>query len=171
MEKTLIILKPDAVQRQVTGEIISRFERAGLKIIGVKMVEPDEAHYHRHYEEIGKMISRRGEEVFKVTLAAMQEGPVIVMALEGVGAVSLVRKLVGTTEPKEAAPGTIRGDYSHVSFEYSNKANSAAPNLIHASGDSSDAEQEIKHWFGEDELFEYPTTHEYFTLLESKKSK
>lgn len=134
-------------------------------------MQPDEAHYHHHYEDISKMISRRGEDAFRVTLAAMQEGPVLVMALEGVGAVDLVRKLVGTTEPKAAAPGTIRGDYSHISFEYSKQVDSAIFNLVHASGDLSEAEQEIKHWFKPNELFEYPTAHEYFTMVKSKKSK
>jgi nucleoside-diphosphate kinase len=171
MERTLIILKPDAVQRQVLGEIITRFEKAGLKIIGCKMVQPDREHYHYHYEEISKMISRRGQEAFEVTLNFMQEGPVIVMVLEGIGAVSLVRKMVGTTEPKEAAPGTIRGDYSHISFEYAGKVNSSLPNLIHASGDEKEAKKEIAHWFKDNELFEYSTVNEYFTLVKEVPKK
>jgi nucleoside-diphosphate kinase len=171
MEKTLVILKPDAVQRQIVGEIITRFERTGLRIVGCKMVLPDADHYHHHYEGISKMVSRRGEAAFKVTLDAMQEGPVIVMVLEGIEAVSLVRKLVGTTEPKEAAPGTIRGDYSHISFDYSHKVNSGIPNIVHASGDVAEAEQEIKHWFGDDELFEYDTAHDRFTQVKTKRAK
>jgi nucleoside-diphosphate kinase len=169
MERTLIILKPDAVQRQVVGEIITRFERAGLRIIGVKMVQPDAEHFHYHYEGVSQMISRRGEEAFKVTLAAMQEGPVIAMVLEGIEAISLVRKLVGTTEPKEAAPGTIRGDYSHISFDYSKKVNSAIPNLIHASGNAEEAKLEVAHWFSESELFDYQTSQDHFTQVKSKK--
>lgn len=171
MEKTLVILKPDAVQRQIVGEIISRFEKVGLRIIGCKMAQPDAEHYHHHYEGISKMVSRRGEDAFKVTLDAMQEGPVIVMVVEGIGAVGLVRKLVGTTEPKEAAPGTIRGDFSHISFDYSKEVNSAIPNLVHASGDTKEAEQEIKHWFSKEELFEYSTVHDYFTQVRAKPSK
>lgn len=168
MEKTLIILKPDAVQRQITGEIITRFEKVGLKIVGVKMILPNREQYHHHYEGISKMVSRRGEEAFEATLKAMQEGPVIVMVLEGIEAVAIVRKLIGTTEPKEAAPGTIRGDYSHISFDYSKKVNSGIPNLVHASGDPSEAEQEISHWFNKEELFEYSTVHEYFTHVNTK---
>jgi nucleoside-diphosphate kinase len=163
MERTLIILKPDAVQRQIVGEIITRFEKTGLKIVGVKMILPNREQYHHHYEDISKMVSRRGEAAFEATLKAMQEGPVIVMVLEGIEAVGIVRKIVGTTEPKEAAPGTIRGDYSHISFDYSKKTGSGIPNLVHASGDINEAEQEIAHWFSKDELFEYSTTHEYFT--------
>src|SRR5690348_1643014 len=116
MERTLIILKPDAVQRGIAGEILTRFERAGLKIVGIKMLKPDYDHYYKHYENIGKMISRRGQKAFDVTLDMMMKGPVIAVVLEGVDAAALVRKMVGTTEPKAAAPGTIRGDYAHMSF-------------------------------------------------------
>jgi nucleoside-diphosphate kinase len=171
MEKTLIILKPDAVQRQIAGEIITRFEKAGLKIIGIKMVQPNREHLHHHYEDISKMISRRGEAAFEVTLKAMQEGPVIAIVLEGIEAVGIVRKIVGTTEPKAAAPGTIRGDYSHISFDYAEKASSAIPNLVHASGDPSEADQEIAHWFSKDELFEYSTVHDYFTHVKTDSRK
>lgn len=167
MERTLIILKPDAVQRQITGEIISRFEKVGLKIIAVKMTQPDREHYHHHYEDISQMVSRRGEDAFEVTLQAMQVGPVIAMVLEGIEAIAIVRKIVGTTEPKEAAPGTIRGDYSHISFDYSKKMKSGIPNLVHASGNTEEAEKEIAHWFDKTELFEYPTVHEYFTHVKT----
>src|SRR5579859_6241890 len=106
IERTLIIFKPDAIQRGIMGEILTRFERAGLKIVAAKMLQPGEEHYYKHYENIGKMISRRGQKAFDVTLKLMQEGPVIAMVLEGVEAISLVRKLIGTTEPKAALPGT-----------------------------------------------------------------
>ena len=168
MERTLIILKPDAVQRQITGEIITRFERSGLKIVGMKMVQPDNDHYFKHYEDIGKMVSRRGKEAFDVTLDFMQTGPVIAVVLEGIESVSLVRKMVGTTEPKAAEPGTVRGDYAHMSFTHANGHGIGIPNLIHASGDSEEAQQEIKHWFNEEELFDYKTAHEHFT--QAKKS-
>ena len=92
IEHTLIIFKPDAIQRGIMGEILSRFERAGLKIVGAKMLQPNETHFHKHYEDIGKMVSRRGQKAFDVTLKLMQDGPVIAMVLEGVEAVSLVRK-------------------------------------------------------------------------------
>lgn len=163
VEQTLVLFKPDTVQRGLVGEILSRFERVGLKIVATKMIKPDKEHYHRHYEEIGQMITRRGEHAFDVTLKMMIEGPVIAMVFEGVEAVALVRKLVGTTEPKSALPGTIRGDYSHMSFGYADSADKGIPNLIHASGDPSEADQEISHWFSDDELYEYPSAHEKFT--------
>ncbi len=163
VEQTLVLFKPDTVQRGLVGEILSRFERVGLKIVATKMIKPDKDHYHRHYEEIGQMITRRGEHAFDVTLKMMVEGPVIAMVFEGVEAVALVRKLVGTTEPKSALPGTIRGDYSHMSFGYADSADKGIPNLIHASGDSSEADKEISHWFSDDELYEYPSAHEKFT--------
>ena len=163
METTLVLLKPDAVQRALTGEIITRFEKAGLKIVGFKMVQPDETHYHHHYETISKIASRRGEDVYKRNTASMMNGPVVAIALEGVDAVELVRKMVGDTEPKAAAPGTIRGDYAHMSIPHANEHNSGLPNLVHASGNSEEAEQEIKLWFKPTELFNYKTAHEHFT--------
>lgn len=164
MERTLVVFKPDAVQRGIVGEILTRFERAGLKIIAMKMVEPDEDHYYHHYETIGKMVSRRGEAQFRVQLGAMQAGPVIAMILEGVEAVSLVRKMVGATNAKEAAPGTIRGDYAHASLDYVNANNVALPTIVHASGDLNEAKLEISHWFSDDQLFDdYRTVHERFT--------
>lgn len=171
MEKTLIILKPDAVKRGIVGEILTRFERAGLKIVATKMLKPDQDHYYKHYEDIGKMVTRRGKEIFDVTLDMMSEGPVIAIVLEGIEAVSVVRKMVGSTEPKEALPGTIRGDYSHISFSHANREEIATPNIIHASGDSKEAEEEIKHWFSESELFEYQNVHENYTLAHSRKNK
>lgn len=171
MERTLIILKPDAVKRGIIGEILSRFERVGLKIVGAKMLQPSNEHYYHHYEDIGKMVSRRGQKTFDVTLEMMQEGPVLAMVLEGVEAVSLVRKMVGTTEPKSAQPGTIRGDYAHISFGHADKESIATPNIIHASGDEKEAEDEISHWFSESELFDYETVYEFYTQARSRKKK
>jgi nucleoside-diphosphate kinase len=85
------------------------------------------------------------------------------MVFEGVEAVALVRKLVGPTEPKSAPAGTIRGDYSHMSFGYADEAGKGIPNLIHASGDEEEAEKEIAHWFSDSELYDYTTLHEKFT--------
>lgn len=163
VERTLVLFKPDAVQRGVVGEILTRFERVGLKIVATKMVAPDKQHYYRHYEEIGKMITRRGEDKFNITLDLMLQGPVIAMVFEGVEAVQLVRKLVGPTEPKSAAPGTIRGDYSHMSFGYGDEKSKGIPNLIHASGDEAEAEQEIAHWFSDSEIYDYSVLNEKFT--------
>lgn len=163
VQKTLIVFKPDAVQRGLIGEILTRFERVGLKIIGTKMIAPDREHYYKHYEEIGQVITRRGEATFNNVLDTMNQGPVIAMVLEGVEAVELVRKLVGSTEPKSSAPGTIRGDFSHMSYGYADDTAKGIPNLIHASGDLSDAEKEIPHWFSEAELYDYSVLHEKFT--------
>lgn len=171
MERTLILFKPDTVKRGLVGEILTRFERAGLKIVGTKMLAPDYDHYFKHYEEIGKVVTRRGKEIFDVTLEMMNEGPVIAMVLEGIEAVEVVRKMVGATEPKAALPGTIRGDYSHISFTHANAENIATPNIIHASGDSDEAKLEIAHWFSEAELFDYETVHEHYTLARSRKKK
>lgn len=169
MERTLIIFKPDAMQRGIVGEILTRFERVGLKMVAAKIFQPDEKHYYHHYETIGEMVSRRGQEAFDVTLAFMQEGPVLAVVLEGIEAVAQVRKMVGTTEPKSASPGTIRGDYAHVSFEYANAQGLTIPNLIHASGNPDEAEKEISHWFGNEEIHSYETTHEKYTQPKSKK--
>jgi len=162
VERTLILFKPDTVQRGLVGEILTRFERVGLKIVGTKMIFPDKDHYYHHYESIGQMITRRGQQAFDVTLEMMVQGPVIAMVLEGVEAVALVRKLVGGTEPKSALPGTIRGDFSHMSFEYADGKKKGIPNLIHASGDPAEAEKEIGHWFSDDELYEYERANEKF---------
>ncbi len=161
MERTLIVLKPDTVQRGIVGEIISRFEKVGLKIVGCKMVKPDDEHYYHHYENISKMISRRGQKGFDVTLKMMQEGPVIAIVLEGIEAIAQVRKMVGTTEPKEALPGTIRGDYAHISFTQANSKEQGIANIVHASGDAAESAQEIKHWFNKSELFDYKVVHEH----------
>jgi len=157
MEQTLVVLKPDTIQRGFVGEIISRFERAGLKIVAMKMVAPTEEHFHSHYEEISQLISRWGEDIYHITLSQMQETPVIAFVLEGVEAVTHVRKMVGTTDPKDSAPGTIRGDYTHVTRNYTNAQNGTLPNILHASGNKEEAEKEVALWFTPDELYDYET--------------
>ncbi len=160
MEKTLIILKPDTIQRGLIGEIITRFERAGLKVVAMKMVAPDEEHFHKHYEGISNLISRWGEDIYNVTLQQMTETPVVAVVLEGVEAVSHVRKMVGTTDPKDSAPGTIRGDYTHVTRGYTNPIGATLPNILHASGNSEEAVQEVALWFSDDEIYDdYDTAH------------
>lgn len=172
MERTLVVFKPDAVQRGLVGDILTRFERVGLKIIAMKMVSPNYDHYYHHYETIGKMVSRRGEDQFRVQLGAMQEGPVIAMILEGVEAVAQVRKMVGSTSAREAAPGTIRGDFAHASLDYVNKYNVALPTVLHASGDQVEAKEEIELWFKPAEILDsYNTVHEYFTQPRPKAKK
>ena len=168
MERTLIIFKPDAIQRGLIGDIFTRFEKAGLKLVGAKMIKPTYDQFYHHYEDIGKVVSRRGKEVFDMTLSMMENGPVLAMVLEGVEAAALVRKMVGATEPKSALPGTIRGDYSHMSYAHADANKVGIPNLIHASGDAAEAALEIAHWFSEAELFEYETAHEKFTQPRNK---
>ncbi|MBR1939156.1 nucleoside-diphosphate kinase [Candidatus Saccharibacteria bacterium] len=163
IQRTLIIFKPDAVQRGIVGEILSRFERVGLKIVGTKMVNPDKDHYYQHYEGISKMISRRGQKAFDLVVDFMTSGPVIAMVLEGVEAIPVVRKIVGSTEPMAADMGTIRGDYAHVSFGYADAHDEGVANLIHASGNPEEAEQEVAYWFKPEEIQIYKTLSEKFT--------
>ncbi|HET8670866.1 MAG TPA: nucleoside-diphosphate kinase [Candidatus Saccharimonadales bacterium] len=169
MERTLIVFKPDAVMRGIVGEILTRFERVGLKIVGAKMLQPDYEHFFQHYEGIGTLKTRKGDEIFETQLREMQQGPVIAMVLEGIEAVELVRKMVGPTEPKSAAPGTIRGDYAHMTYGFASSAKRGVPNVVHASADAQEAEAEISHWFSESELVEYENVHDRFTKPKSKK--
>ena len=169
MERTLIVFKPDAVMRGIVGEIITRFERAGFKIVGAKMVQPDYQHYFDHYEGIGTLKTRKGDEIFESQMATMQEGPVLAMVLEGVEAVETVRKMVGDTEPRSALPGTIRGDYAHVTYGQASSTGKGVANIIHASADPSEAKKEIAHWFSDSDLHDYEAVHERFTQPKPKK--
>ena len=162
VQRSLVVFKPDAVQRGIVGEILSRFERVGLKIVAARMINPDEKHYYRHYEEIGKMVTRRGKDAFDNVISFMTQGPVIAMVFEGVEAIAVIRKIVGPTEPKAADMGTIRGDYSHISFGYADDKNMGVPNLIHASADEADAKAEIAHWFNEGEMYDYSNLNEKY---------
>jgi nucleoside-diphosphate kinase len=168
MEQTLIIFKPDAVMRGIVGEIITRFEKAGYKIVAAKMLQPDYDHYFKHYEGIGTLKTRKGDEIFESTLASMLDGPVIAMVLEGVEAVESVRKMVGDTQPKSALPGTIRGDYAHVTYSQASSAGRGVANLIHASADLAEAKKEIAHWFSDSEIVSYTAVHEQFTQPKKK---
>ena len=163
IQRTLVVCKPDSVARGIVGEIISRFEKTGLHLVGMKMMRPDKDFFFHHYETLGKMISRRGQKPFDVTLKMMNEGPIVAMIWEGVEAVEYVRKMVGATEPKSAAPGTIRGDYAHMSFAYADKVDVGVPNLVHASGNVEEAEAEIAHWFTPEEIFDHEPLHKKFT--------
>lgn len=164
IERTLVLVKPDGVQRGLVGEIISRFEKAGLKIAAMKMQWIDEDFAKKHYTE--DIAERRGEKVREALLKLIVSGPVVAFVLEGIGAIGIVRKMVGETEPKSALPGTIRGDYAHVSFGYADKAEQAIRNIVHASGDEKDAKAEIPLWFSEDEIFTYKTVHDKHILHE-----
>lgn len=183
MERTLIILKPDTVKRGLVGEIITRFERAGLKVVGMKMLVPDgklaQTHYSddlvpivggktkKDWEAYGVEHTESADEIGRMivdeTRNFMKSGPVIAAVLEADHVVEIVRKMVGSTGPKDSAPGTIRGDYAHLSLGQASIHKKGAANLIHASGNPEEAEFEIKLWFKPEELFDYTTVHEIFT--------
>lgn len=158
MERTLVLIKPDGVVRHLVGRIITRFEDAGLKIVGMKMVWAEKVRAEQHYKE--EIAEKHGEEVRSRLIDYLTSGPVIAFVLEGVDAVSVVRKMVGSTYPNQALPGTIRGDFAHVSKEFANKNKINVKNLIHASESVEEAQREIDIWFNPDELHTYKTSHE-----------
>jgi nucleoside-diphosphate kinase len=156
-----VLLKPDAVQRALTGRIIQRFEDVGLKIIGMKMVQSTKEHAATHYADVGV---RRGQKILDQNVNFLMEGPVVAIVLEGIQAIELVRKMVGSTESKAAQPGTIRGDFSHQSYAYADANNQVIKNLIHASSSQDDAKKEIALWFNNNELHTYKSVHEKHTF-------
>ena len=158
IERTLVLIKPDGVERGLIGECLMRFERAGFKIVGMRMVWTNKEHAMKHYTE--DITIRRGEHVRNKLLVFLVQGPVVAIVLEGVNAVEVVRKIVGDTQPRTAAPGTIRGDYAHMSYDYSDAVNKSIPNLIHASGNKEDAKNEVELWFSEKELHSYKNVHD-----------
>lgn len=155
IERTFVALKPDAVQRGISGEIIHRFERSGLRIAGMKMIKADKELLEKHYGE------HKGKPFYENLVDFMREGPVIAMVIEGVDAVDNIRKIVGDTEPYEAVPGTIRGDFAHVSAEHADEVDKAVKNIVHASGDREEAKEEIDLWFGEQEIHDYKRSDEF----------
>jgi nucleoside-diphosphate kinase len=161
VERTLVVLKPDAVARGLAGRLVQRFEDAGLKIVGVKMRLLDAEFARRHYFDLEE---RFGKSVYDATATFMQQGPVIALALEGVEAVATVRRIVGKTYPNESAPGTIRGDFAHTTKAYSEAQQKAVANLIHASGNVDEAKYEVELWFEPGELFDYRTLAERYTF-------
>lgn len=162
IERTLVLIKPDGVQRALMGRIIQRFEDAGLKFVGMKMSWANKEHALKHYtEDIAK---RRGQAVRDNLIEFITNGPVLAFVIEGINAIENTRKIVGGTEPKSAAPGTIRGDFAHISYGYADNQNIAIKNLIHASADAQDAKNEIALWFKEDELHSYNTVHDIHIL-------
>jgi nucleoside-diphosphate kinase len=159
VERTLVLLKPDAVARGLAGNILSRFENALLKIVATKMVRMDADLTRQHYFDLE---DRFGPSVYNAMADFMQTGPVIALVLEGVDAVPTTRKIVGATYPDQAAPGTIRGDLAHMSKAYANSSHVAVANLVHASGNAEEAAREIGVWFGADELHEYRSAAEHY---------
>ncbi len=163
IERSLVLLKPDAIERGLVGEILQRFERVGLKIVGMKLIKPTESHASRHYTE--DLAIRRGEHVRKAMIDMLTAGAVVAIVLEGIEAVELVRKMIGSTEPKASAPGTIRGDYAHVSFRHVDASTSSELyNLIHGSATLEEAKSEIAVWFTEDELVDHDPVYTKHTL-------
>ncbi|MDD4878820.1 MAG: nucleoside-diphosphate kinase [Candidatus Nanoarchaeia archaeon] len=158
IERTLVLVKPDGVQRGLIGEIISKFEKRGLKIVGMKMIWIDKDFSKKHYA------AHLDKKMYPMLEEFITSAPVVAMAVEGIHAVELVRKVVGSTEPKGAPIGTIRGDYAHVSYEYADKKKISIKNLVHASGNKQEAEQEIALWFGVDELYTYEASHDRHVL-------
>ncbi|AWG42836.1 nucleoside-diphosphate kinase [Candidatus Borreliella tachyglossi] len=154
IQKTLCIIKPDGVRRGLIGSVISRFERAGLKIVATKMilVDREKAEAHYLYNDIA---IRHGEFVWESLIDFIMSSPVFVFVIEGVESIEVVRKLCGPTEPKAASPGTIRGDFSYHSFNYANEKKFSIYNVIHASANVADALREIPIWFKEDEILTY----------------
>ncbi len=151
-ERTLVVLKPDAVARGLAGRIIQRFEDASMKIIGIKMRQMDAEFARKHYFDLEE---RLGPAVYNATAAFMQRGPVIAFVVEGEDAVTTVRKIVGSTYPNEAQPGSIRGDFAHQSKAVATTTGKAVANLVHASGNAEEAKYEVDLWFDTTELFEY----------------
>ena len=182
-ERTLAIIKPDGIQRSLVGEIIKRYERVGLKLVGLKMFVPSKEMVEQHYlldpnwkrivgEKAIESYKKRGmeptstnaEEVGDRVLDGLKRyitaGPVVAMVWQGAHAVEVVRKLTGGTEPRSSDVGTIRGDYVLDSYQMADADKRAVRNLIHASGKVEEAEKEIPHWFAKGELVNYKIAQE-----------
>ena len=154
IERTLVLLKPDAVTRGLVGRVLTRFEDALLKIVACKMVRMDAELNRQHYFDLE---DRFGPDVYNAVAAFMQTGPVFALVLEGIDAIAIVRKLVGATYPDQAAPGTIRGDFAHQSKAYANANKLPVANLVHASANPEEAKREIDVWFTERDMHDYQT--------------
>ncbi len=181
-ERTFVIIKPDGIQRSLTGEIISRFERVGLKTVGMKMIMATEDQCWKHYnkddewfqskgenavanrEKLGLPVEKEaieyGRDIIGVVVKYMVASPVIVMALEGNEACTVVKKLVGGTEPATADIGTIRGDFTIDSYQITDVDGRAVRNLVHCSDNPEEADYEIGLWFDKSELIDYRLVQE-----------
>ena len=159
-----MLLKPDALHRGIVGDIMHRFERVGAKMVGLKMLVSDKDAAKLHYTE--DLARRRGEKVRNLMITMITSGPIIAIVYEGIEIIEIVRKLVGATEPKASAPGTIRGDFSHVSYGYADAKQIPVMNLIHASTSPEEAEAEIAVWFKPEELVSHKPGYTQYTLGE-----
>ncbi len=189
VEQTVVLIKPDGIARGLIGELISRFEKVGLKIVAMKMIWVEKDIIGKHYsdnEDYLKSIGVKtlenyekygfdaneslgthdpleiGRKVRGMNMDFMTSGPVLAMLLEAPGVIQIVRKMVGSTFPDSAVPGTIRGDYSYDSAMESNIRKRTTRNLVHASGNKEDASFERKLWFKEEEIYNYETLAEKF---------
>jgi len=177
-EKTFVIIKPDGIQRSLIGEIIGRFERIGLKLIAMKMCLPTPEIARKHYTLDPEWVRKTGQKnidnyksrglvpetenpieigskVLNTLEKYLSSGPVVTMVWQGAHAVSIVRKMVGSTEPLSSDVGTIRGDFVLDSYRMSDQDNRSIRNLIHASGNVEEAKSEINLWFSKDEIVQY----------------
>lgn len=177
-ERTLAVIKPDGVQRSLIGEIIKRYERSGLKLVGLKMLVPTPEFVRKHYMSNPEWLEKTGTKAIEsykkkgktppsedprkiagIVLDNLSKylssGPVIAMVWQGVNAVGIVRKITGGTEPLTSDIGTIRGDFVIDSYEISDTDGRAVRNLVHASGTPEEAKKEIALWFKPEELFNY----------------
>ncbi len=176
-ERTLVLLKPDAVQRALIGEITGRFEKVGLKIVGMKLVLPTKKQAYKHYvkneaeiEALGNrsieakkksgIIENKdpkvlGQEIVERLVIFLSAGPVVAIVLEGNQAIKITRKIVGDTEPLKSAMGTIRGDYTIDSYALADGDERSVRNLVHASSSLEDSDYEIKVWFDSKEIIDY----------------
>ncbi len=177
-ERTLVVIKPDGVQRSLIGEIVKRYERMGLKLVALKMIVPSKEIVEKHYTVDPEWKRKAGEKTIKSYLDKdmtppstdplvasepilsnlknyMSSGPVIAMVWQGAHAVPIVRKVTGGTEPLSSDIGTIRGDFVLDSYEISNLDGRSVRNLVHASGTAEEAEKEIALWFSPEEILSY----------------
>ena len=181
-ERTLVILKPDAVQRSLVGEVIGRIERTGLKVAAMKLVNANEDQLMKHYNKddvwcedkgartvkdleaaglpVEKEAIEYGRDIVRNLVTYMTAGPVVAMVVEGNQAVAVITKIVGSTEPKTSDVGTIRGDYTVDSYGHATVENRSVRNLVHQSESPEEAEREIALWFEEGEIIEYVTAQE-----------
>jgi len=182
-ERTLLIIKPDGIQRGLIGEVIGRFEQVGLKIVAIKMMMATADLIEKHYTLDPEWRRVTGEKsikgyvskgltppsndphelttrILKNLVVYLTAGPIVAIVLEGAHAVSVVRKLVGGTEPMMSDVGTIRGDFVLDSYQMSDADGRAVRNVVHASGSVKEADDEIKHWFKPEELMKYKTITE-----------
>lgn len=182
-ERTLVVIKPDGVQRGLIGEVVKRYERSGLKLIGLKFFVPTPDFIERHYLLDPNWKQNVGDKTLKayqdkglvhpvgdpikaadIILEGLKKylsaGPVVAMVWEGVHAVGIVRKITGGTEPLTSDVGTIRGDYTIDSYQFSDTTGRAVRNIVHASGTPAEAAQEIALWFEEKDLVQYKLIQE-----------